>query len=50
MEGADLHLIGMATESSELVIEDGYDEIIQADVDELTNSWKEALDLTGGIE
>ena len=26
------------------------DEIIQADVDELTNSWKEALDLTGGIE
>ena len=50
MEGADLHLIGMVTESSELIIEDGYDQIVQADVDELTSSWKEALDLTGAIE
>ena len=37
MEGAESTLIGMVTESSELIIEDGYDEIIQADVDELTN-------------
>ncbi len=50
MEGADIHLIGMVTESSELIVEDGYDAIIQADVDELTTSWKEALDLTGAIE
>ena len=50
MEGADIHLIGMVTESSELIVEDGYDTIIQADVDELTASWKEALDLTGAIE
>ena len=29
MEGADIHLIGMVTESSELIVEDGYDAIIK---------------------
>ena len=50
MEGADIHLIGMVTESSEFTVEDGYDTIIQADVDELTTSWKGALDMTGVVE
>ena len=50
MEGAAIHLIGMVTESSEFTVEDGYDTIIQADVDELTTSWKGALDMTGVVE
>ena len=50
MAGADIHLIGMVSASSELLIEDGYDTIIHADVDELTQSWKGALDMTGAIE
>ena len=50
MEGADIHLIGMVSASSELLIEDGYDTLIQTDVEELTQSWKGALDMTGAIE
>ncbi|MEC7167778.1 MAG: AIR synthase-related protein [Candidatus Thermoplasmatota archaeon] len=50
MEGAEIHLIGMVSTSSELLIEDGYDTLIQADVDELTQSWKGALDMTGAVE
>ena len=50
MEGADLHLIGMVSASSELLIEDGYDTLIQADVEQLTESWKGALDMTGVVE
>ena len=50
MEGSDVHLIGMVTESSDLIVEDGYDMIIQADVDELTTAWKGALDMTGAVE
>ena len=50
MDGAEVHLIGMVTESSELIIEDGYDSIVHADVDELANHWKNALDMTGAIE
>jgi hypothetical protein len=50
MTGADIHLIGMVSASSELLIEDGYDTIIHADVDELTQAWKGALDMTGAIE
>ena len=50
MTGADIHLIGMVSASSELLIEDGYDTIIHADVDELIQAWKGALDMTGGIE
>ena len=50
MEGADIHLIGMVSSSSELLIEDGYDTLIQADVEEFTQSWKGALDMTGAIE
>ena len=50
MEGADVHLIGMVTESPQLIIEDGYDTHLHADVDELTVSWKGALDMTGVVE
>jgi phosphoribosylformylglycinamidine synthase len=49
MSDADIHLIGMVTDSQNLIIEDGYDELIQADVAGLTKSWKEALDMTGGV-
>ena len=49
MSDADIHLIGMVTDSQNLIIEDGYDELIQADVSGLTKSWKEALDMTGGV-
>ena len=49
MSDADIHLIGMVTDTQNLIIEDGYDELIQADVAGLTKSWKEALDMTGGV-
>ena len=49
MSDADIHLIGMVTDTQNLIIEDGYDELIQADVAALTKSWKEALDMTGGV-
>ena len=49
MSDADIHLIGMVTDTQDLIIEDGYDELIQADVAALTKSWKEALDMTGGV-
>ena len=50
MSGADLHLIGMVTDTPMLVIEDGYDTIIETGVDDLTHSWKHALDMTGDVE
>ena len=49
MSDADIHLIGMVTESQTLLIEDGYDALIQSNVPDLTKSWKEALDMTGGV-
>ena len=49
MSDADIHLIGMVTDTQNLIIEDGYDELIQANVADLTKSWKEALDMTGGV-
>ena len=49
MSDADIHLIGMVTDTQNLIIEDGYEELIQADVAVLTKSWKEALDMTGGV-
>ena len=49
MSDADIHLIGMVTDTQSLIIEDGYDELIQANVSDLTKSWKEALDMTGGV-
>lgn len=50
MSGADIHLIGMVSTSSELLIEDGYDTLIQVEIDEITQSWKGALDMTGAVE
>ncbi len=49
MSDADIHLIGMVTHAQSLIVEDGYDELIQANVTDLTKSWKEALDMTGGV-
>ena len=50
MEGADIHLIGMVTESPNLIVEDGYDTVLNSDVDDLTHSWKGSLDMTGVVE
>ena len=49
MSDADIHLIGMVTETPTLLIEDGYDVLVQGNVADLTKSWKEALDMTGGV-
>jgi hypothetical protein len=48
MAGADIHLIGMVSASSELLIEDGYDTIIHADVDELTRIVERRIGYDGG--
>ena len=50
MEGADIHLIGMVTETSDLIVEDGYDTVFHSDVDDMTNFWKGSLDMTGAVE
>ena len=48
LEEYGLTLMGLVTESQELVIEDGFDEVVNLPVSELEESWKGTLNLDGG--
>ena len=40
--------MGLVTSNSQLVIEDGFDEIVNIDVTDLEKAWKGTLNLDGG--
>ena len=48
LEEYGLTLMGLVTESQQLVIEDGFDEVVNLPVSELEESWKGTLNLDGG--
>ena len=49
MKGYQLHLLGIVTDS-DLVIVDGFDDVIQCNIEDMTTTWKRALDLSGGVD
>ncbi len=50
MSGQPITFLGEAVEGPNLTINDGYDEILTADVEAMVASWQGALDMTGGVE
>ena len=49
MAGHDITLLGISTVGTNLVITDGYDELVELPVEKLVTSWQGTLDLTGGV-
>ena len=50
MSGQPITFLGEAVAGPNLIISDGYDEILTADVEAMVASWQGALDMTGGVE
>ena len=48
LEEYGLTLMGLVTSNSQLVIEDGFDEIVNVDITDLEKAWKGTLNLDGG--
>ena len=48
LEEYGLTLMGLVTSNSQLVIEDGFDEIVNIDITDLEKAWKGTLNLDGG--
>ena len=49
MKGNSLTYMGETTDGDELSIWDGDDLIVEANVEEMTSTWKGSLDMTGGV-
>ena len=49
MQGQELHLLGVVVEHN-LSIIDGIDDLVEGEIEEMATVWKEALDMTGGVE
>ncbi len=50
MKGNQVTYLGETTDSNTLAIYDGDDVIIEANVEDMTSSWKGKLDMTGGVQ
>ena len=50
MKGNQITYLGETTDSNTLAIYDGDDIIIEANVEDMTSSWKGKLDMTGGVQ
>ena len=48
MKGTNLTYMGETTDSDSLVIYDGDIMLINSNIDDMVNSWKGSLDMTGG--
>ena len=48
MSGHKTTYLGETTQQENLVIKDGFDEIIDLKVTDMVNSWQNTLDMTGG--
>jgi phosphoribosylformylglycinamidine synthase len=49
MAGHSITLLGISTVGDTLIVSDGYDELVELDVDSLVTAWQGTLDLTGGV-
>ena len=49
MSGHSITLLGISTVGDSLIISDGYDELVELDVEDLVTAWQGTLDLTGGV-
>ncbi len=49
MTGHHITYLGQTTQQSNMVISDGYDEIINLEVESMVSSWQNTLDMTGGV-
>jgi len=48
MTGHKVTYLGKTEQQNNLVISDGFDEIVNLDVEDLVSSWQKTLDMTGG--
>ena len=49
MQGHDLTFLGEVVEGETLEINDGFDQLVSTQIDELVSAWKGTLDMTGGV-
>ena len=49
MAGHSITLLGISNVGDTLIVSDGYDELVELDVDSLVTAWQGTLDLTGGV-
>ena len=44
-----LTMLGTVNDTEKLSIVDGYDALIELDMDQMVSAWKNTLDMTGGV-
>ena len=49
MSGHSITLLGEVTDTDKMVISDGYEVLIEAEIDSMVESWQNTLDMTGGV-
>ena len=50
MKGHKVTYLGKTEQQDNLVINDGFDEVINLNVNDLVSSWQNTLDMTGGSQ
>ena len=50
MSGHKVTYLGKTEQQNNLIISDGFDEIVNLDVEDLVSSWQKTLDMTGGAQ